>query len=744
MDQPYDYVPLLDNEIRILEILPGEADDRIECRMQTVSLEDAPAYGALSYVWGEDKTARPIWVDGKRLSVWPNLEAALLEFRREPPILNPDSKADRVRHFSAAMQTIVPDILRHPPPFFNDNWHQMMAAIDSCNELLSLVAHTGSDIGMEVWEPSEGGEDWALMIEKFSQIETLAKEFTHPNSPPWLVRQPRYLWIDAICINQQDIAERNSQTRFMGEIYLKSFVLVVWLGIGQDSSDLAFKALSAFTHDFRALQRLGGMEEVVYDSAFDKWMNFRDFSAGFQDKIRHAIVQLFDRPWFTRGWIRQEYILGSLELEVKNHRVLFACGTSRARNLIEVANPMLSQWMRYKTSSQLYLSNSTFAGFLNADSIAMARNRFEVALSEKGGPVTANDKERGTALLKLMVETRSFHTSDPRDKIYSALGLFQKYFGMRVLDPLPAGLFVDYSAPIQAVFSTFMKWIVECTKKLHIFIFWSGPHSNHVKVSWCPDWSVDSSRRIQYGCLGVDIEIGNFDWPEDLSFDATPGSLCQVNFSETLDSITVHGLVWDVLLEYPVSFSKPDSLYETIVHDSKNQQFRKDVTHRACQRLIAFVQERTVSQPPGVFFAKILEALMYTAQFDQQKILEFQTWCWSNVLNEEPAQCEDSARDTPQDDFLQRNSGLEEINTAEPGTTLVLTQEHNVVRPFYDMTQPGDLICVILGCPIPMMLRPVEEHFELVGPVYVPGIMHGEAMTALQEKKVELQAFELH
>jgi len=42
------------------------------------------------------------------------------------------------------------------------------------------------------------------------------------------------------------------------------------------------------------------------------------------------------------------------------------------------------------------------------------------------------------------------------------------------------------------------------------------------------------------------------------------------------------------------------------------------------------------------------------------------------------------------------------------------------------------------------MQRPVEEHFVLVGPVYVPGIMHGEAMTALQEKKVELQAFELH
>jgi hypothetical protein len=42
------------------------------------------------------------------------------------------------------------------------------------------------------------------------------------------------------------------------------------------------------------------------------------------------------------------------------------------------------------------------------------------------------------------------------------------------------------------------------------------------------------------------------------------------------------------------------------------------------------------------------------------------------------------------------------------------------------------------------MLRPVEEHFELLGPVYVPGIMLGEAMTALEERTVELREFELH
>jgi hypothetical protein len=39
----------------------------------------------------------------------------------------------------------------------------------------------------------------------------------------------------------------------------------------------------------------------------------------------------------------------------------------------------------------------------------------------------------------------------------------------------------------------------------------------------------------------------------------------------------------------------------------------------------------------------------------------------------------------------------------------------------------GDKIYVLLRCPIPIVLRPVGEHFSLVGECYVQGLMHGEA-----------------
>ncbi|KAK7954428.1 heterokaryon incompatibility [Apiospora saccharicola] len=42
----------------------------------------------------------------------------------------------------------------------------------------------------------------------------------------------RQIWIDALCINQKDIPERNRQLRIMHHIYFRAAVVIVWLGAG--------------------------------------------------------------------------------------------------------------------------------------------------------------------------------------------------------------------------------------------------------------------------------------------------------------------------------------------------------------------------------------------------------------------------------------------------------------------------------------------------------------------------------
>lgn len=46
----------------------------------------------------------------------------------------------------------------------------------------------------------------------------------------WQYYPEKSFWIDAICINQDDIAERNSQVQIMGSIYKSSQKTLIWLG----------------------------------------------------------------------------------------------------------------------------------------------------------------------------------------------------------------------------------------------------------------------------------------------------------------------------------------------------------------------------------------------------------------------------------------------------------------------------------------------------------------------------------
>ncbi|KAH9217518.1 heterokaryon incompatibility protein-domain-containing protein, partial [Leptodontidium sp. 2 PMI_412] len=53
----------------------------------------------------------------------------------------------------------------------------------------------------------------------------------------------RTLWIDAICVNQQDLQERSSQVKRMPDLYSKAKGVVVWLGPNEPDSAAAMNLL---------------------------------------------------------------------------------------------------------------------------------------------------------------------------------------------------------------------------------------------------------------------------------------------------------------------------------------------------------------------------------------------------------------------------------------------------------------------------------------------------------------------
>jgi hypothetical protein len=99
----------------------------------------------------------------------------------------------------------------------------------------------------------------------------------------------RTLWIDAICIDQENAVERNQQVQMMSRIYTRAENVCIWLGEQDDQSEVAFKFIE---------------EEITHLKDFDSISSDKDYSSKW-----HSLMELMQREWFSRRWVVQELSL---------------------------------------------------------------------------------------------------------------------------------------------------------------------------------------------------------------------------------------------------------------------------------------------------------------------------------------------------------------------------------------------------------------------------------------------------
>jgi hypothetical protein len=107
----------------------------------------------------------------------------------------------------------------------------------------------------------------------------------------------RHLWIDAICINQENLDERARQVRIMGDIYRYSAANMIY--IGEDDGTMGTVCL-----DFRLIleeirQETDGFKTFL-DTVFDKEIHdWRSSNSPLLTKIDPAaLISFYSRPWF--------------------------------------------------------------------------------------------------------------------------------------------------------------------------------------------------------------------------------------------------------------------------------------------------------------------------------------------------------------------------------------------------------------------------------------------------------------
>ncbi|KAJ4985520.1 heterokaryon incompatibility protein [Stagonosporopsis vannaccii] len=187
--------------------------------------------------------------------------------------------------------------------------------------------------------------------------------------------RPRILWIDAICINQSNIDERNAQVKIMGRIFAGASQVVVYLGEDADDSDLV---MEWYKNEYN-VSDYPRKDIAVSKPSLD---------------ARFAFAE---RAWFTRTWILQEV--------ANAQRVLIKCG---ARTL---------PWEAYDFGDVFWTCN--------VQNVLRLVKRIR----------TLVDEPPESILLDVLKATRSCISSDPRDKVYGILPLIPQHLIPSCLRP---------------------------------------------------------------------------------------------------------------------------------------------------------------------------------------------------------------------------------------------------------------------------------------------------------------------
>ncbi|KIW94783.1 uncharacterized protein Z519_04760 [Cladophialophora bantiana CBS 173.52] len=118
------------------------------------------------------------------------------------------------------------------------------------------------------------------------------------------------LWIDAICIDQLNIEEKNHQVQQMKNIYQMATNVLVWLGPSDDKIDRLFD----FLQDLCIPNSAENAARSVAQLTLEQWKHYQDKVFGAGVPVWEACEALSKRTYWSRTWILQEILLAKQPL----------------------------------------------------------------------------------------------------------------------------------------------------------------------------------------------------------------------------------------------------------------------------------------------------------------------------------------------------------------------------------------------------------------------------------------------
>ncbi|OQO02886.1 hypothetical protein B0A48_11169 [Cryoendolithus antarcticus] len=277
---------------------------------------------------------------------------------------------------------------------------------------------------------------------------------------------PRVIWVDAICINQDDVKERSQQVGSMRFIYGWAKNVYVWLG----DAELPGRADRYALRFDRALKP----DAVIESLRAPRSSPSRTFSA-FVSMLNTALPQT-SPSWHTRAWVYQEYHL--------------------ARNIVWCIGPYQQKYTKLEFAKLSHLAYQ-YRPTEDLKSFKDAVLQLSAPFTQRGISTFAWSFEvdpRKSKGAQMSVHTHAAITQNMRcryamDKVYSLLGVmdFQSSAQMRP----------DYSKSSSWVFAEATWLSLEMSHDFAVLLNARGVASP-VAPADLPSWAFDSVNGLFY------------------------------------------------------------------------------------------------------------------------------------------------------------------------------------------------------------------------------------------------------
>ncbi|KAK4446257.1 heterokaryon incompatibility protein-domain-containing protein [Podospora aff. communis PSN243] len=536
------YSPLpTPTSIRLLEILPVLGPE-IHCSLIEVDLDDNPVFDALSYTWGN-----PITIHEKPRTF--DFEAAFKNYCDD---------------FDGPKRRVQVDVdvwqfrAQHPLiPYEKVEWDAERRCRLVCNGEVIMVTPNLFEalIRLHLWHHGK---------------PEMKAEFDASHGP-----LSRHLWVDMVCINQEDVDERNSQIRIMGRIFESARTVIGWLGAEANLSRHASAAIGTFLRRVFEADDSSQIDEIIPPGTKSLFC-----LEGISESDAYAIFALFQRLWFRRAWIIQEAVLAEnlilacggvmirwlfVEIFVRllHERYLYRSlsvygfGFMNGKIMGKGGKPMLKAGFEtlysvvgdtdYPTSNKVLQvdplealgfvtgvgdirnflqkpqlpdnrpSKGRLAAGTDDDRLAAAEGSISL-LNKKDRNADEDEAKRPGWHELLLGVCRSCAATDPRDKIFSLFGLLEKT-GSQL-----SGIPWDYRTTTQELYRLTVLAIIQETRRLDILSQVQDPSRTKLSglPSWVPDFSV-SLGAAQFERPGYPAFSASGSTSYDLSPSIGPG-----------------------------------------------------------------------------------------------------------------------------------------------------------------------------------------------------------------------------